>query len=245
MRDFLHGARLLPQGFAILRRSTRLLVLGAIPAFVTSLLYVGGLAALAYYLTDIVSWMTPFADGWGAGPKTALRVLAGLLVFLVGAVVGVITFTAVTLLIGGPFYEYIAEKVEDQLGGVQHPPTGWWTLLVRGLRDSLLLVVVSVACAIPLLLAGFIPVIGQTVVPVLGACVGGWLLTLELVGVAFGRRGLRLGDRHRALRTRRAKALGLGVPTYLLCAIPFVAVIVMPAAVAGGTLLARELLTTE
>ncbi len=118
----------------------------------------------------------------------------------------------------------------------------WLTLTWRGVRDSALLIGASVLCTLPLFLAGFIPVIGQTVVPVLVVTVGGWLLALELVGVAFSRRGLRLRDRHRALRRRRLLTLGVGMPCYLLCAIPFAAVLVMPVAVAAGTLLAREVL---
>ena len=93
-----------------------------------------------------------------------------------------------------------------------------------------------------LLLLGFIPVLGQTVVLVLGALVGGWFLTLELTGFAFQARGLVLRDRRRALGARRARTLGFGVLTYLLFLVPFGAVIVMPAAVAGATLLSRDAL---
>ena len=41
------------------------------------------------------------------------------------------------------------------------------------------------------------------------------------------------------LRADRAATLGFGVATYLVFFIPFAAVIMMPAAVAGGTMLAR------
>src|SRR5690606_4905820 len=85
-----------------------------------------------------------------------------------------------------------------------------------------------------------IPVVGQTVVPVIGAAVGGWVLALELVGAAFSRRGLRLPDRRRALRADRPVALGFGVAVFCCFLIPLGAVLVMPAAVAGGTLLARR-----
>lgn len=91
-------------------------------------------------------------------------------------------------------------------------------------------------------LAGFLPAVGQTVVPVLGALVGGWFLAVELVGVPFTRRGLRLPDRRRALRAHRPAALGFGTAVFCCFLVPGGAVLVMPAAVAGGTLLARRAL---
>ncbi len=245
MREFVAGLRMFCQGWGIVLRSPRLLLLGAAPVLVTTLLLLGGLVALGYWIDDLAAWMTPFADGWADGPRLALRIGIGIAVLGAAGALGVVTFTALTLLVGGPFYEHIAEVVDDRLGGTPDVvATSWLRSFARGVVDSAVLVAVSALAALILFLAGFIPVAGQTVVPVLGACVGGWLLALELVGVAFQRRGLRLGDRHRALRRRRALALGLGVPVYLLCAVPFAALLVMPAAVAGGTLLARAVLPT-
>ena len=67
----------------------------------------------------------------------------------------------------------------------------WWRLLGRGLRDGVLLVLRSLMVTVLLLLAGFLPVVGQTVVPVLLTLVTTWFLALELVAVAvpFSRRG--------------------------------------------------------
>jgi hypothetical protein len=42
------------------------------------------------------------------------------------------------------------------------------------------------------------------------------------------------------LGARRARTLGFGVATYLLFLVPFLAIVVMPAAVAGATLLSRD-----
>jgi CysZ protein len=133
--------------------------------------------------------------------------------------------------------------VEDSLGAtpadVELP---WWTLLWMGLRDGIVLVLRSLLFTVPLLVAGFVPVVGQTVVPVLLALVTGWFLALELVAVSFYRRGMNLTERRAMLRKRRGLALGLGLPATLLCAIPLAAIIVMPFAFVGGVLVARECL---
>lgn len=244
LREFLAGVKLFGEGFKIMRRNKRLWLLGAVPALITTVLFVTGIVVFGYWVGDVVAWVTPFADDWSERAREITRTIATIALLIILVVVGVVAFTAVTLLIGGPFYEYISEKIEDQLVGT--PPdyhASWLRMFLRGLRDSILLVSLSLFFTVPLFCLGFVPVIGQTVIPVLAACVGGWILSLELVGVPFHRRGRRLGDRHRALRTRRALTLGFGVPAYLVCAIPVVAVFVMPAAFAGGTLLAREVLS--
>ncbi len=116
----------------------------------------------------------------------------------------------------------------------------------RALRQSLALIAVSALGALPLFLAGFIPVVGQSVVPVVAAMFGGWLLAIELLGGPFERRGkLTIAERRAAMRTRRLHVWGFAAPTFALLAIPFVAILVFPAAAAGATLLARELLGSD
>lgn len=241
MRDFLKGVGLFGRGLTIIFRRPRLLLLGALPAVLTALLLLGGMVALVYWIDDLAAWVTPFADDWAEGVRAAVRVAAGVALVGAGLVIGMISFSALTLAIGGPFYETIAEKVEDDLGG---PPAeaelSWWRLLWLGIRDGLLLVLRSLMFTIPLVVAGFIPVVGQTVVPVLLALVTAWFLALELVGVSFYRRGMDLRQRRKALAKRRALALGLGLPASLLCTIPLAAIIVMPVAFVGGVLVAHE-----
>jgi CysZ protein len=231
------------QGLGILLRSPRLLLIGALPAVLTTLLLVGGMVALAYWIGDLAALLTPFADNWAEGLRTTVRIAAGIALFGVALTVGLISFSALTLAVGAPFYEHIAEKVEDDLGGVPgavEPP--WWRLLWLGLRDGLVLVLRSLMFTIPLFFAGFIPVVGQSVVPVLLALVTAWFLALELIAVPFYRRGMDLKQRRAVLRKRRGLALGLGLPASLLCAVPLAAIIVMPVAFVGGVLVAREVL---
>lgn len=229
------------QGLGILLRSPRLLLIGALPAVLTTLLLLGGMIALVYWIDDLAAWVTPFADDWAQGWQTTIRIGAGVAVFGLALAVGLLGFSALTIAIGAPFYEHIAEKVEDDLGGVPgEVDLPWWRLLGMGLRDGVLLVLRSLMFTIPLFVAGFIPVVGQTVVPVLLALVTAWFLTLELVGVSFYRRGMNLKQRQVVMRRHRGLALGLGLPASLLCLIPLAAIIVMPVAFVGGVLVARE-----
>jgi len=237
------GVRLFGRGLGILLRSPRLLLIGALPALLTTLLLAGGMVALVYWIDDLAVLVTPFADSWAEGWRAAVRVAAGVAMFSATLVLGLISFSALTLAVGGPFYEYIAEKVEDDLGT---PPHGaelpWWRLFWMGVRDGIRLILQSLVFTLPLIIAGFIPVVGQTVVPVLMAIVTAWFLAVELVAVPFYRRGMDLKQRRALLRERRGLALGLGLPTALLCMIPLAAIIVVPVAFVGGVLVAREIL---
>ncbi|HEU5471216.1 MAG TPA: EI24 domain-containing protein [Actinophytocola sp.] len=245
MRDFVTGIRLFGRGAGLLVRSPRLLLIGVAPALLTALLLLGGMIALVYWIDELAALATPFADGWSPGWRTTVRGAVGVALFGGVLAIALISFTALTVAIGGPFYEHIAEKVEDDLGAApSEAQLPWWRLLGWGLRDGLLLVLRSLMFTIPLLLAGFIPVLGQTVVPVLLVLVTAWFLALELVAVSFYRRGRNLKQRRELLSTRRALAVGLGTPTTLLSAIPFAAIIVMPVAFVGGVLVAQETLRT-
>jgi CysZ protein len=238
---FLSGAGLLLRGLGLYVRSPGLMLLGVVPALISGALFAAALITLVYFVDDLAALVTPFADDWSATARNLVRVMAGLALLGLGGLLGVLTFTAVTLAVGDPFYEKISERVEQRYGGtpgaVEVP---FWRSLRRSVADSLRLVAISVLVGIPLFAAGFIPVVGQTVVPVVGAAVGGWILALELVGAPFYRRGMRLPDRRRVLRTDRPTALGFGVAVFVCFLIPLGAVLVMPAAVAGATLLARR-----
>ena len=171
------------------------------------------------------------------------RLAAGSALVCVAVLLGLVGFTAVTLLVGGPFYEHIAERIEDELGVTEgHVDLPWWRLLLTGARDGIMLLLRSLIFTIPLFLAGFLPVVGQSVVPVLVALVTAWFMALEVVAVPFYRRGMGLRDRTAILRPRRGLAVGLGLPAALLCMIPLLAIVVMPVAFAGGVLVALDTL---
>lgn len=243
MSSFAAGVRALGSGTGIILRSPKLLLLGAIPALISTLLLLGSLGTLIYFSGDLTSWMTPFADGWADFARKGLRVLLGAALVGAAALLGSISFIALTLLIGGPFYEHIAEQAEKQLGlDTSDDGAGFARQLGRGVRDSLKLVLVALIGAVVLLVIGFVPVAGQIAGVVLGSLFGAWVISLEMVGLVFQRRGFAFGERHRSLREHKAMTLGFGLPAYLLCLVPVLQLLVIPAAVVGGTLLAHRVL---
>lgn len=243
VRGFFGGVALLGRGFGAWAASPRLMLLGAIPALIVGLAYAALIVLLLVNIAAVTAWATPFADDWAPLWQASLRVLAGAAILVFSSLILVLTYAAVTLAIGDPFYERISRAVERRLGDAPaEPQEALWPSIARGLGNGIRLFLLTTLTAVGLLLVGLIPVVGQVAAPVLGALFGGWFLTLELTGFAFDARGLPLRERRRMLGRSRSTTLGFGVAAYLLFLIPLVTVIAMPAAVAGATLLARNAL---
>lgn len=245
-RELAGGVGDLLRGFRVWGSSPRLMLLGALPAVLVGIVFVAVLGGLVLAMPAIVVALTPFADGWAGFARESLRAVTEVALLLLAAVLLVLGYTAVTLAVGDPFYERIARRTEERAG---NPPPAHDEPLVAGVlraaRDGLRLFLAGVVLSVVLFLVGLIPVLGAVLAAVLGALVGGRLLATELTGYAFEARGRTLADRRRALRGRRARVTGFGAVTYLLFLVPFAAIVVMPAAVAGATLLAREVLGEE
>ncbi|KJK54836.1 EI24 domain-containing protein [Saccharothrix sp. ST-888] len=246
MRDFAAGVGLLFKGQRWVAGRGRWWGFGMIPALIALVGYVVALTALAVWSGDLARWATPFADGWGSPWQGLLRGVFVAALIGGGLLLAMVSFTAVTLLIGQPFYESLAAKVDETGGGVPAAPgQSLWRELVVAAGDSLRVLVRVAGIGLLLFLCGFVPVVGQTVVPVVGMGVSGFFLAVELTAVALQRRGIPQRERIRLLRGRLGLALGFGVPLALLALVPVLTVVVMPGAVAGATLLARELLPAE
>lgn len=246
MRDFAAGLGYLLKGQRWVARHGRWWGFGMIPALITLVGYVAALAALVVWSGDVAGWATPFADGWGSPWQGLVRGVLAVAVVGGGMLLAVVSFTAVALLVGQPFYESLCRQVDESEGGapaVAELPL--WRELVVSARDSLYVLVRVAAIGLVLFACGFIPVVGQTLVPAAGICVSGYFLAAELTAVGLQRRGFRQRERLRMLRRRLGLALGFGVPLVLLFLIPVLTVLAMPGAVAGATLMARDLAPVE
>ena len=240
LRHFTGGIRFFFQGLGWVSRNPRWWLFGLIPALIAFALYVAALVFLGNRADDIATFLTPFAEGWEEGWRTFFRGAVGVMLFLGGLALAVVTFAAVTLVIGEPFYEKLSAAADELPNEIDQP---WWRTLPRSIRDSLVTLGYVLLFTVPLFFLGFVPVLGQTVVPVLGALVSGFFLTVELTTLAMERRGLARKERFAILRANKSSALGFGLCVFLLFLIPFVAVIAMPAAVAGAAFMVRTRLS--
>ncbi|MFE8923500.1 EI24 domain-containing protein [Streptomyces rochei] len=248
MRDLGAGFGHLLKGQRWVARHGKSYGFGLVPGLITLVLYLAALVSLALWGTDFVAWATPFADDWSSPWLGLFRGFLTAVLFALALLLAVLTFTAVTLLIGQPFYENLSERVDRDVSPDGTAPESDLPLMrelwISG-RDSLRVLVRAALWGVLLFALGFIPFVGQTVVPVVGFFVTGFFLTEELTSVALQRRGVELRDRLALLRSRKTLVWGYGTPLAVSFLVPFVAVFLMPGAVAGATLLARDLLGEE
>ena len=239
MREFIGGVASLVRGFGYWRRRPGLMALGLIPAAIVALVLVAGLVSLGFALPGITEAVTPFADGWPSLWRDVIRTAIGTAALGAALVLVAVTFTALTLIVGEPFYERIWRAVELDLGqAVPDEDYGFW----RSVGDGLSLVARGAGIAVVAGLLGLVPVIGGVLGTIFGITFTGWLLADELSSRALTARGFDRDARAALLRGGRARALGFGVATQLCFLVPLGAVAMMPAAVAGSTGLARELI---
>ncbi|MFS0865967.1 EI24 domain-containing protein [Microbacterium sp. 179-B 1A2 NHS] len=239
MREFLRGMATLGRGFGYWPRRPRQMALGLVPAGIVGIVLLAALITLGAFLPSITDAVTPFANDWREPWATVIRFAVGTAVFGGAIVLAAVSFTALTLIVGEPFYDRIWRAVETDLGGT--PPEaayGFW----RSVLDGIGLLLRGLLAALVAGLIGLVPAVGGVLGAAAAVFLSGRLLADELTSRALSARGIP-ADRRRALtRPHRARVLGFGVATQLCFMVPLGAVITMPAAIAASTLLARHLL---
>ncbi|MFF2655024.1 EI24 domain-containing protein, partial [Streptomyces sp. NPDC058045] len=230
MRELGAGFGYLLKGQRWMARHGRSYGFALLPGLITLLLYTAALVCLALWGTGLVALATPFADDWASPWAGLFRGLLTAVLFALGLLLAVLTFTAVTLLVGQPFYDALSERVDRSVspdGEAAQSPLSFWRDLWVSARDSLRILVRAVLWGLLLFALGLLPVVGQTAVPVAGFLVTGFFLAEELTSVALQRRGVELRERLALLRSRKPLAWGFGAPLAVAFLVPVVAVFLM------------------
>lgn len=245
LTEFFRGVGFYWRGFRTWSSDPGLMAIGLLPGLITVWVFVMAFVALVWWLDPVANWIADRVVGDG-GAHALIAVAAGL--GIVGATVLVVVygFVSVTSVIGQPFFEHLSHSVDDRLGPVTPGPDWpWWRNAFRGVGEGLRISLVTVPMSLALVLLGLVPLIGTVIAWTLGALVGGWFVALEFSAIPFERRGLLLRDRRRILGAYRARTLGFGAMAFVMAAFAPVGVLMMPSAVAGGTLLARWAIDQE
>jgi len=234
IKDLYRGLRCLIIGFSLIRQrglrrfivlplTVNVLVFGA-------LLWFGGdwfAGVLDQYLPDMLDI---------AVLKYAIWIVFGGALLLIAFY----TFTLLANFIAAPFNGVLAERVEQSLTGNKPPSSGRVLAVFTTVFEALL----SEIRKLLYLLAWMLPFAALMLVPGLAVIVGPcwfllscWLLALEYVDYPASNHEIHFKELRQRLRSRRALALGFGAAVVVGTVIPVVNLFVMPAAVAGGTVL--------
>ncbi|MDD0823264.1 sulfate transporter CysZ [Mannheimia sp. AT1] len=162
------------------------------------------------------------------------------LIFLMILVGFYFAFTTLANFVAAPFNGLLAEKVELQLTG---EPLGDMSLgalvkdVPRMLKREWQKMMYSLPRLIALFLLGFVPVLGQTAVPVLTFVFGAWLIAIQYCDYPFDNHKINFQRMRNALAQYRTLNFTFGALVSLFTMIPFVNLVVMPVAVCGAAAL--------
>jgi CysZ protein len=239
---FFTGAGYFWKGFAYWGRRPSLMALGAIPALIVGLVIVAALVTLGFFLDELAALATPFAETWGDMYREALRLAVGAAILVAAVLLVVVTFTAATLAVGDPVYERIWLRAERDLGAFEAPvELPFWAGVRRATGSGLRLVGFTLIAGVLVFAIGLIPVVGAVIGPACGWLVGGWAVARELLSRPVDARDLDRRTESAMRSANRPLVLGFGLMVYIVFLVPFAAVVAMPAAVVGSTMLFRKL----
>ncbi len=171
------------------------------------------------------------------------------IVSLILIVVFFFLFTRIASALSAPFNELIAQKTEELTrGAYEDSPFSFIQLLKdsgRSIGHAFRILGVYIFLQILLLPLWLIPGIGAPLFSVASMLLSAYMLSYEYLGYPLDRRRYSFKEKRRFLKDRLRPNLGFGLGCLALASIPLVNILLIPAAVAGGTLLYLDLNPTD
>lgn len=209
----------------------RLLPFVLFPILINTLLMIG---LIWFFFANIGGLLDAFLPSWLEWLSFVLIPL----IFMMILVGFYFAFTTLANFIAAPFNALLAEKVEQQLTGENLTEMGFAELLKdvpRMLGREWKKMLYSLPRLIALFVLGFVPVLGQTVVPVLAFIFGAWLLAIQYCDYPFDNHKISFARMRNALAEQRIMNFTFGGLVSLFTMLPFINLVIMPVAVCGAT----------
>jgi CysZ protein len=199
---------------------------------------------IAYGIAQYDEWMAYIADSlpeWAA----FLTWIIGVLGILVGIAILLYGFTIVANIIAAPFNAILSVKVEEHLlGRPLESSTPFAVIAVRSVGRELVKVLYYLPRLLGLLVISVIPVV-NVIAPVLWILFGAWMMTVQYTDYSADNNEVSFSELRRRLRGSKLDALLFGILVYAVVAIPLLNLVLIPAAVAGGTVFWVENLISD
>jgi len=170
---------------------------------------------------------------WGAETFSSISNFMGAVVVLV---IGFILYKHIVLALSAPFMNVVSEKIESHLMGTPSPSStsSNMSLLLRGIKINVRNLLLELLLSIPIILFGFIPVIG---------IISSFLLFLvQAYYAGFGNmdytleRHLGFSESVRFVKNHKGAAIGNGIIFMLMLLIPVLGIIlVLPLSVTAAS----------
>ncbi|MCH1921012.1 sulfate transporter CysZ [Shewanella sp. A3A] len=205
-----------------------------VPLLCNLVLFAGALMLAINYLAQLMQWVDASVPSWLDWISFLLWPLLIIAVLIVFSFI----FSAIMNWIAAPFNGLLAEKAEQLLTGkplytggamdaVKDLPRVFgreWQKLKYYLPRALLVLILF-----------FIPIVGQTVFPVVWFIFSAWMMAIQYCDYPFDNHKVAFSDMKQALSKTRGSSMSFGVAVTLFSMIPIVNFIVMPVAICGAT----------
>jgi len=189
----------------------------------------------AYGLSDNIGSLISRAWVWEWGSET-FRTISDIIGGMMIVALGLIVYKHIIMALSAPFMSPVSEKIEAHITGVKHEHrnTSFSAQLWRGVRINVRNLLMELLLTIPILIIGFIPIIG-IISPVL-------LFLLQSYYAGFGNidytleRHLEYGKSVQFVSNHRGIAVGNGMVFMLMLFIPVIGIIlVLPLSVTAAS----------
>ena len=208
-----------------------------IPIIANCIVFIFLTLSLLNHFSEIQLWFASlFPDWWILSYIVAF--LSGLFIFFILLIYGY-SFTVLTNIIAAPFYGRLAEKIEEHVTGTAIPNESIISMVLRTLRRELVKLWYFIS-------RGFLLMIGMlflSVVPLLNLLVpiivllwGAWVMTLQYIDYPADNHQLPFSSLRNRLKQQRFSCISFGGTIMMGSMIPVINIVMMPLAVAGGTL---------
>ncbi|WP_447073048.1 sulfate transporter CysZ [Shewanella indica] len=227
------GVNYFLQGFSLIKQpGLRSFVF--IPLMINLLLFAGVIYFAIGQLGNVFAWL----EGQLPDYLSWLNVILWPLAIITLLVLLSFIFSSVMNWLAAPFNGLLAEKVEQLLTGKPINTGGTLDLikdLPRILGREWQKLVYYLPRAILILLLFFIPVIGQTVFPVVWFIFSAWMMSIQYCDYPFDNHKVAFKEMKFALKNTKGSSMSFGAAVTLFSMIPIVNFIVMPVAICGAT----------
>lgn len=173
------------------------------------------------------------------------HVAFGVLILLLIWALGVLVAIALTNVVAAPFNDFLSEEVERLRTGREGPPFSLKVILrdsVRTIGLEVFKLGIYLLIMVPLfILSSFLPAVGQIIYSIFGFLFTAIYFAVDYIDWPASRRNKSITYRFGMLTEHFLPMFGFGTGVWLFLFIPFVNLLFMPAAVAGGTLLFLDL----
>jgi CysZ protein len=229
----LSGPQYLFRGFALLKEpSIRLFVI--LPLLINTLIF-GSLSALTFnqlgdWINQIINWLPSWLSflSWILWPLAVVLVLA----------IVMYVFSSVANVIAAPFNGLLAEKVEELLTGQE--VSGRETIaqalisFPRSIGRECRKLFYYLGFAILTLIASLII---SPAAPLLWFTLSAWMMAIEYCDYPMDNHKLSFAESKKRIASHRSTSVSFGALVMLGTMVPILNLVIMPAAVCGGTLL--------